>query len=309
MDWRLKGAIQKVLGHVPGGERIHYLLQQRGGGLTNFAAECDMKVDDWSIMMGHLTTSKVPIAGATLMEMGTGWYPTFPLCLHLAGAARVHTVDLNPYLKPEKTIALAERLLERHVPLIARFADREPAAIEARLREVWRALRGGATISDATGGGIAYHAPSDAANTGLAAASIDVVFSNSVLEHVPGAVIEACLVEARRILRGGGIVFHSVNCGDHYAYTDRRIDQLHYLQFSDAAWAKWNNEFLYQNRLRAIDFTDMARAAGFAIEIDTSRALPERLASLDRLAIDPCFARYSRDQLAITSIDFVGRKP
>jgi hypothetical protein len=292
MDWRLKGTIQKVLGHLPGGERIHYLLQQRGGGLTNFAAECDMKVDDWSLMMGHLATSGIAVAGATLMEMGTGWYPTFPLCLHLAGAARVHTVDLNPYLKPEKTIALAERLLETHVPLIAQLANREPSAIEARLLEVTRALRGGATIGAATGGGVAYHAPSDAAQTGLA----------------PGPVIESCLVEAQRILRAGGIVFHSVNCGDHYAYTDATIDQLHYLQYSEAAWDKWNNEFLYQNRLRASDFTDMARAAGFAIEIDTSRALPERLAALDKLEVDPCFAKYSRDQLAITSIDFVGRK-
>ena len=309
MDWRLKGTIQKVLGHLPGGERIHYLLQQRGGGLSNFAAECDMKVDDWALMMGHLATSNVRISGATLMEMGTGWYPTFPLCLHLAGAARVHTVDLNPYLKPEKTIALADRLLESHVPRIAELAGREASAIEARLLEVTRALRGGATIGAATDGGVAYHAPSDAAQTGLANDSIDVVFSNSVLEHVPGPVIESCLVEARRILRPGGIVFHSVNCGDHYAYTDATIDQLHYLQYSEAAWDKWNNEFLYQNRLRAIDFTDMARAAGFAIEIDTSRALPERLAALDKLVVDACFAKYSRDQLAITSIDFVGRKP
>ena len=63
------------------------------------------------------------------------------------------------------------------------------------------------------------------------------------------------------------------------------------------------------DRLRAIDFTDMARRAGFTIEIDTSRAKPERLRQLEAIQVDPCFARYSRDQLAITSIDFVGRKP
>ena len=52
----------------------------------------------------------------------------------------------------------------------------------------------------------------------------------------------------------------------------------------------------------------MAKRAGFAIEIDTSRASTQRLAQLDRIRVDPCFARYTRDQLAITSIDFVGRK-
>ncbi len=31
MHWRAKGVLQKVLGHVPGGERAHYELQRRFG--------------------------------------------------------------------------------------------------------------------------------------------------------------------------------------------------------------------------------------------------------------------------------------
>jgi len=308
MDWRIKGAIQKVLGYVPGGGRIHYLLQRRGGGLTDFARECDIKVDDWRLMMGHLRTVKARVAGGTLLEMGTGWYPTFPLCLYLAGAGRVYTFDLNPYLKPEMTVALAERLAT-HVPLIARESGRPEAEVAAQQVAVAAALRGGASITAATGGVIEYRAPADASKTALPAESLDVVFSNSVLEHVPGEVIEACLAEARRILRPVAVVFHSVNCGDHYAYVDSGIDQLHYLQYSEAAWRKWNNAFLYQNRLRAVDFTEMAKRAGFTIEIDTSRPNPKRLRQLESIRVDPYFARYSRDQLAITSIDFVGRKP
>src|ERR1051325_7137169 len=110
MDWRIKGAIQKVLGYVPGGSRIHYVLQRRGGGLTDFGRECDIKVDDWRLMMGHLRASKLPLAGATLLEKGTCWYPTFPMCLYLAGAERVLTVDLNRHLKPDMTAQLADRL-------------------------------------------------------------------------------------------------------------------------------------------------------------------------------------------------------
>ena len=308
MDWRIKGAIQKALGYVPGGGRIHYLLQRRGGGLTDFTRECDIKVDDWRLMMGHLRTVKARVAGGTLLEMGTGWYPTFPLCLYLSGAGRVYTFDLNPYLKPEMTIDLAERLAT-HVPLIARESGRSEAEVAAQQAAVAESLRGGASITAATGGVIEYCAPADASKTALPAESVDVVFSNSVLEHVPGEVIEACLAEARRILRPGAVVFHSVNCGDHYAYIDRGIDQLHYLQYSEAAWRKWNNAFLYQNRLRAIDFTEMATRAGFTIEVDTSRPNPKRLRQLESIRVDPHFARYSREQLAITSIDFVGRKP
>ena len=308
MDWRLKGAIQKVLGYVPGGERIHYMLQRRGGGLTDFARECDIKVDDWRLMMGHLRASGIVLADSTLLEMGTGWYPTFPLCLYLAGARRVHSVDLTRHLELELTKQLVDRLAT-HVPLIATEAGLREADVNAKREALGSALGRGASLEVATDGGFDYRAPADASATNLPTGSVDVVFSNSVLEHVPGPVIEACLVEAMRILRPGGIVFHSVNCGDHYAYADRSIDQLHYLQYSDVEWRKWNNEFLYQNRLRAIDFIEMTKRAGFTIEIDTSRARPERLRQLDAIKIDPSFARYTPEQLAITSIDFVGRKP
>jgi ubiquinone/menaquinone biosynthesis C-methylase UbiE len=181
--------------------------------------------------------------------------------------------------------------------------------VSARQRALVVALDRGASIESATDGVVAYRAPCDASDTDLKDASVDVVFSNSVLEHVPGAVIEACLVESRRILRSRGVIFHSVNCGDHYAYVDRTIDQLHYLGYSARAWQFWNNAFLYQNRLRAVDFTRMAEKAGFSIEVDTSSARPERLAQLDAIAVHPEFARYSREQLAITSIDFIGRNP
>jgi SAM-dependent methyltransferase len=240
--------------------------------------------------------------------MGTGWYPTFPAALYLAGARHVKTVDVQRLLKPRLTLAMVERL-GAHVDLIARTARAPAGEVAERQARLLAGLRRGDSIESATGGAIEYHAPSDASRTGLPASSLDVVFSNSVLEHVPEAVIEACFVEAMRIVVPGGVVFHSVNCGDHYAYTDRSIDQLHYLQYSDEAWAKWNNAFLYQNRLRAIDFTRMAKRAGFAIELDTSKPRPHRLERLARMRIDPRFSRYSPEQLAITSIDFIGRKP
>jgi SAM-dependent methyltransferase len=100
------------------------------------------------------------------------------------------------------------------------------------------ALRKGASLEAATGGVVRYHAPADAASTPLPSRSIDVVFSNSVLEHVPSDVVLSCFAEARRVLRPDGVMFRSVNCGDHYAYVDRSITQVHYLQFSDEEWEK-----------------------------------------------------------------------
>ena len=131
MDWRLKGAIQKLLGYVPAGDRIHYWLQRNGGGLTDFARECDIKMDDWRLMIGHLRAAKIPVAGTRFLEMGTGWYPTFPFALYLGGAASVETLDLNRHLKPDRVRALVARLAE-HVPQIAR--ETEPARGRRRRR-------------------------------------------------------------------------------------------------------------------------------------------------------------------------------
>lgn len=306
MNWRFKGFVQKALGVLPGGTELHYILQRRYGGLRDFDTECDTKVEDWRLMLGHLNSVGIALPGARLLEMGTGWYPTFPFCLFLGGAARVDTVDLKPHLRPELTRMCAARL-GAHTSVIADSSGCRESEVAARQRALVVALDRGAPIDSATDGVVIYRAPCDASNTELKDATLDVVFSNSVLEHVPGPVIEACLVESRRILRPRGVIFHSVNCGDHYAYVDRTIDQLHYLGYSGRAWEFWNNAFLYQNRLRAVDFTRMVKKAGFAIEVDTSRARPERLAQLDAITVHPDFAHYSREQLAITSIDFIGR--
>jgi len=307
MHWRLKGAIQAVLGAVPRGAELHYVLQRRAGGLKDFDAELRIKIDDGLLMIEHVRAASMPIESSRFFETGSGWYPTLPLLLYFGGAKSIHTVDLNRHIRLDLAARCAAGI-EKRVPDLASATGREADAILATLRATVHALERGADLEEATEGVIHYRAPADASATGLPDASIDVVFSNDVLEHVPGSVIERLHVEARRILRPGGIVFHSVNCGDHYAYTDPSISQLNYLSYSDAEWAKYDNAFLYQNRLRAVDFTNMARAAGFVIEIDTSRPHPKRLDELAKVRVHPQFSRYTTAQLAITSVSFVGRK-
>ena len=308
MDWRTKGLLQKVLGVVPGGDAIHYQLQRRFGGLRDFDREFDIKIDDWRLMANQLREVGVPVAGARLFEIGSGWYPTFPLCCFLAGARRVVTVDLNRHLRRDLLRACA-RGLERHVTLIAEVAGVPVAEVRQRQQQLAGALEGSADLAAATAGVVDYRAPADAARTGLPPDQIDCVFSNSVLEHVAPEAIGGIFGEARRILRPGGIMFHSVNCGDHYAYVDPRITQLNYLQYPDAQWRRWNNAFLYQNRLRADAFVEQAEEAGFAIVTRVTSPPARRLRELAALEIAPQFASIPADRLCITSIDFIARKP
>lgn len=311
MHWRLKGAVQKTLGVLPGGEAMHYQLQRHLGGLRNFRREFDSKVEDWSIMARHLRDAGLSLEGARCFELGTGWYPTFPFACLLAGAARVETFDLNPHLKPDLVRACVVGL-DGHVDAIADAAgvDREHVAARyARLRTGMDQAAEARNLGALTDGALRYHAPVDATRSGLPDASVDVVFSNSVLEHVPPEVIAPLYHEAMRVLRPGGLMFHSVNTGDHYAYVDRNVHQLNYLQYGDRAWAFWNNAFLYQNRLRVDAFLDAARGTGFELVLDTSHTRPERLAQLQSMRVHPQFAGVAPERLCITTVDFVGRKP
>jgi len=307
MHWRLKALLQKGLSRIPGGETAHYALQRRFGGLRDFSGEFDSKIEDWSLMMGYLQRVGSSIRGARLLEVGTGWYPTFPWCCYLGGAASIVTIDLVPLLK-EDLVRQSVDLLERHLPLIA---DRTGVPLEqvaskhARLR---KAVAGSIDLDIVTEGVIRYHAPADARQSGLPDGSIDLVLSNSVLEHVPQQVVVELFREARRILTPTGLMVHGVNCGDHYAYVDRAVTQLNYLRYSDADWQFWNSEFLYQNRLRAHAFTDMARAAGFEILLDTANPSERRLKELSTVPVHPQFSGFTPEQLCVTSIDFVARK-
>lgn len=308
MHWRIKGSVQKILGVLPGGDHLHYVLQRRFGGLRQFEREVAIKIDDWQIMVTRLREAGFEIPGRRLFEIGTGWYPTFPFACYLAGAARVTTVDLTRHIRSELVVACADRLGSA-LAQIASAAQVDEGRVRERHARLVAALDRSMDLAAATDGVVVYAAPADATRTDLAGDSVDCIFSNSVLEHVPPAAIEGMYREGMRILAPGGIMFHSVNCGDHYAYVDRSIHQLHYLRYSDAQWRLWDNAFLYQNRMRAHEFVERAEAAGFDIVLNTARATEQRLRQLAETRVHAQFAGIPPERLCITSVDFIARKP
>jgi SAM-dependent methyltransferase len=305
-DWRLKGAVQNLLSALPGGGRINDALQTTLGELRDFERNVGGKVSDWTGILSYLRAAgRGEVRDWEIFEIGSGWYPTLPVCFALAGARRVATADLRRHLKPGLTLRMV-RALAPHLERISAACGRPLAEVEAEYRRFLAAADPGELFRAAR---LEYLAPQDAsrmerwANGGL-----DLVYSNSVLEHVHPQAIPALMREARRLLKPGGLMVHAVACNDHYAHFDRRISFVNYLQFPESAWRRWNNDLNYQNRLRAPDFLRLARESGFEIVHEARAVRPGTREALATLRIAPEFAHYSREDLEATTIDFVAAK-
>jgi SAM-dependent methyltransferase len=304
MHWRIKGLVQKVLSTLPHGTHVNDMLQRTVGGLRDFDRQVASKVQDWAIFVEHLAGLGISPSGLRLFEIGTGWFPTLPVCFALAGAASCETFDLNNHLNLKLTRRMLAAL-EGLLPKIAAASKRPIAKVVAEYRTLTAQQTVGGILDAAR---VRYHAPADASKTSLPDGSMDLVFSNSVFEHVPPAVIADMMRESRRLLRTGGVAIHCVNCGDHYAYVDRGITPLNYLTYPTDRWRLWNNELLYQNRMRPSDFRDLAERAGLEVVLDHYRPRSELLELLPKLNIADEFRHYPPEQLCSTSVALAVRK-
>jgi SAM-dependent methyltransferase len=304
MNWRIKGVAQRVLSAVPGGRTVNGCLQRTLGSLRDFEYHVDCKVTgDWLVFAEYLRELGLRASGRDFLEIGTGWHPTLPVCFYLAGARSCQSFDLTRHLQWGMTARMVRRL-EVHLPAIAASSGRTPAEVEAAYKRLLPCRSLDELLHQIN---LRYAAPADARHTGLPEGSVDVAFSNSVLEHVPPDVILGLMRETRRVLRPGGIGMHGANCGDHYAYFDKNITMLNYLQYSHDEWRVWNNDLLYQNRLRPCDFVRLAEEAGLNTVFARSQPAPELLECLPGLTLSSEFAAYPPEQLCATSLGLVSQ--
>lgn len=135
----------------------------------------------------------------------------------------------------------------------------------------------------------------DALETG----SMEVIVSNSVLEHVrdPLDAFRQCW----RVLAPGGVMLHQVDYRDHFFKYP-----FHFLTFSQGMWDNLLNPGdLPRHRLD--DHLDDLARAGFDARVLERQTDPRALAAVAPF-LDPAFARRDRDMLATTTAAIFCRK-
>ena len=94
----------------------------------------------------------------------------------------------------------------------------------------------------------------------------DMCISTTALEHFKISDLKEYLSDLKNILKRGGLVSSIIDYSDHYSHTDSKISNLNYLKYSKNTWEKYNNQYLYQNRLRHQDYIKIFETSGYKIK-------------------------------------------
>jgi ubiquinone/menaquinone biosynthesis C-methylase UbiE len=153
-------------------------------------------------------------------------------------------------------------------------------------------------------------APCDAAKTGLPDKSVDYHVSNAVFEHIPLNILKDILKEGNRIVKKEGLFIHNIDYSDHFAYDDKNISAINFLQYSDKEWAKIaGNRHAYVNRLRHDDFISLFESAGHEfLQVETQKKDQQRIKELleqGNIRLSERFTLKTNEILSTTAGSFV----
>jgi SAM-dependent methyltransferase len=291
--WRLKVLIQFVLVHLPWGEQINYSLQILNK--SHSPEKIGQRIP--SLLKGlKFINQYVELKGSSVLEIGTGWDAINTLLLYLMGARTIYTYDHISHVR-YKLLQNVINQIENQIEQIQSITSIPKSELMDRLAKV----KDGANIESIFGrANIVYRAPGDATKTGLPNNSIDLVYSNAVLEHVPESMIHDLTVETKRILRPNGVAYHVIGLHDHYAGFDKKVSKVNFLRHPEWIWRIFvKNKISYHNRLREKQFIRIMESHGGKIETIRNKIDPDDLQILKTMKVDKRFSGMTHEELAV----------
>lgn len=273
MYWQLHVARLALLGRMPFGNPLRRFKRRAFGYKPNLSNLRDTHAD-FRKMEAELARHGRSFAGATVLEIGTGWFPTIPLMLCLHGAKNVVMTDLTPHLDALTFKAALDFLRTQG--------------------EEFKELGPSSNIGDYP---LTYLAPLDLRK--VPDGSLDCVVSRTVLEHIPEPALVQLFEGLRAKLSPTGCMVHCVDHSDHLAHQDKRLSMVNFL-----SWPQWQHSLVNwltkegENRLRHSDYLQLFDRTGYQVLSDKSHVHPASEAALRTLELAPQFQGRSPTELA-----------
>ena len=257
-------AAQKVLGAIPYGFGVQQFVKRATGRAEPFT--------DVGYLRRRLETkiSRLNAAGVTppgtIVEQGTGWLGTDLVLFHLAGVRRIVTYDTMPWLRPDLLRRNAE-VLAGAPHIVKRWRGAVPGDVDVRAARLRAGLDAPRDVL-LKRLGVTVRVTRSMDRSEIAPASVDLFYSDSVLQFMDPRDLAVLVREARRFLKPSGRCFHTVDCFDSHARSDARIPRLAYLAWPQPAWNLLTSRYLnYQNRWRMPQFLRLFENEGFGVRV------------------------------------------
>ncbi|CAH1001735.1 hypothetical protein LEM8419_02641 [Neolewinella maritima] len=298
--WILKAAVQKGISYLPYKEHINFVLQKyvtRGVRLTDTHLEYKLDAARDHIRY-YRTYGTTPAGQATVLELGTGWYPVVPTLLYLVGFRKIVTIDIRDWTSKARQLTAIRRILGYYDTgrLQAYTGPIDPARL-ANLRN----LLVNAEAHDVGSIHTLIHTEAlvmDATRLTYPEQHFDFICSNNTFEHVYTPVLRNILREFKRVLKPDGVMSHFIDLSDHFAHLDGSITIYNFLRFTEQQWAAIDNTIQPQNRLRWRDYVAMYQELG--IPIREEDYLGGDAGALQTVPLAEQYAGYSAEELAIS---------
>ena len=297
--WIIHSLAQNIIDFLPTklSYKVYFWAQLKFGRLNKKAA------------ISYLNTSLLikkycenyEIKNKSILELGTGRTITTLIGLWILGFDRIITVDLNPYLSEDLTIKNIKNIVSNSNDIFELFKhdlskeefDNKMSTLSAlkdlEFTEILKSLN------------IQYYPYQDARNLeAIETASIDIYFSNQVLEHIPYDILKDIFQEGKRVLVENGLFIHLIGLHDHFATVDSSISKINFLKYSNIKWKILaGNKFMYHNRMRSTDYLELFERYRYSI-VKMDSFIDNRSKNLleNGFKVNSQFEKYSKDDLA-----------
>ena len=237
--------------------------------------------------------------GKKIFELGTGIEFVNPLGLAIAGADSITTVDIENLTDFNLFRQSCHKIVENFEKI--KFDYEKNLRIDYdKIELINKHWDNPIKLLELLK--INYLSPFDVTKIDSDNKDFDIYLSTNTLEHLKLEELRLMLRESKKILKPNGIHMHLVDLSDHYSHADQGILKINFLKFNDKQWSIISkNKFIYQNRLRLPDYTDLFIESGFKILKVVKEVDIKSLETLGKkFKIDNKFKNYNNFDLATT---------
>ena len=280
MKWKKMLVKKALVGRIPFDDKLRQIKRKIFGYPPN-AGFIEQTIRNYERIKSSLERSEGSLNGSTILEIGSGWFPTIPILLARDGAKKIFMSDLNVHMD-----------------------DITFRATLAYLKESFPNDEFIKNIKDFSSLPIEYLTPFN--SSVLADKSLDLVMSHQVLEHIPKSDIYNLFSSLRPKVSDRGIMVHMVDHCDHFWHYDKSISRINFLTWNEEKHALIN--YLIkdgENRMRHHEYYQVFIDSGFEVFNEEINLHKETLEKIKMLDLVYPYSKMLPEQLAVLSSIYV----